>query len=101
MQATNPRAAEPPSVVSAWLYLVWLSWQRQARVRHMVWISLALLAITAIAVAVQTFTFGWGLEKWQWRSQGRWTGMTYEEAFGPVYRPTAEDDFVLAPWAAA
>jgi ABC-type transport system involved in multi-copper enzyme maturation permease subunit len=112
MQESNPSAAEPlatqysvlstppsgrspasPSPLRAWLYLVCLSWQRQARVRHMVWISLALLVLTTLAVAVQTLSVGWGLANRPWRSQGRWTGLTYGEALDRTYASTA----VMAP----
>jgi ABC-type transport system involved in multi-copper enzyme maturation permease subunit len=74
------RAAAPaPSLVRAWLYLVWLSWLRQARARVMVWISLALLAIAALAVLVQTLSLGWGMERMRpwWRA----SPVTYEQAF--------------------
>ncbi|HEX5269193.1 MAG TPA: ABC transporter permease subunit [Gemmataceae bacterium] len=81
--------AAPPSLLRAWLFLVWLSWQRQARVRHMVWISVALLVLTALAVLAQTLSFGWGMERWGWRSQGRWLGLTYEQAFGETYAATS------------
>src|SRR5437763_4222658 len=48
-----------PSPVRAWLYLVWLSWQRQARARQMVWIALVLLAITAVVVGLITAADRW------------------------------------------
>jgi len=67
----------------AWVYLVRLSWQRQARVRHMVWISLALLAFTVIAVAVQTFSMGWGLGKA--RPWWRVAPTTFDQAFAQTY----------------
>ncbi|HKI33136.1 MAG TPA: ABC transporter permease subunit [Gemmataceae bacterium] len=55
----------------------------------MVWISLALLALTALAVGVQTLSAGWGLEGRPWRSQGRWMGLTYEQALGETYVATS------------
>jgi ABC-type transport system involved in multi-copper enzyme maturation permease subunit len=55
----------------------------------MVWISLALLVLTALAVLAQTLRFGWGMEEWQWRTQGRWMGVTYEQAFGQTYVSTS------------
>ncbi len=82
-----------PSALGAWVYLVRLSWQRQARVRHMVWISLALLILTTLAVAVQTFSVGWGLQGRGWRTQGRWMGVTYSQALSETYVGTA----VMAP----
>jgi ABC-type transport system involved in multi-copper enzyme maturation permease subunit len=81
--STQPAAPVSPSPLSAWLYLVWLSWRRQARMRHMVWISLALLAVTTTAVTVQTLSGGWGLQKarpW-WRS----SPLTYEQVFDETY----------------
>jgi ABC-2 type transport system permease protein len=84
-----PSQSVTPSAMSAFFYLVWLSWQRQARVRHMVWISLALLMLTALAVLAQTLSFGWGVERWQWRTQGRWMGVTYEQAFSETYAGTS------------
>src|SRR5437016_960471 len=35
------------SAFRALLYLIWLSWQRQARARQMVWIALGLLVFAA------------------------------------------------------
>ena len=55
----------------------------------MVWISLVLLALTTLAVAVQTLSVGWGLAGRQWRSQGRWMGVTYEQALGETAAMTA------------
>ena len=98
MDDTATRATAPTaSLLRAWCYLVWLSWQRQARLRHMVWISLALLALTALAVLVQTLSFGWGMQRWDWRWQGRRTGISYEQ----VYDQTNLTLFAatpLGPW---
>ncbi len=90
--ATRPAA---PSALRAWAYLVWLSWQRQARVRHMVWISLALLACTTAAVAVQTFTFGWSLEKA--RPWWRLSPMTFEQAYAQTYAATSATGTLGSP----
>jgi ABC-type transport system involved in multi-copper enzyme maturation permease subunit len=77
---TQPSGPPPaPSLVGAWFYLVWLSWRRQARVRHMVWISVALLTVTTAAVAVQTFSLGWGLQRA--RPWWRQSSLTYEQVF--------------------
>jgi ABC-type transport system involved in multi-copper enzyme maturation permease subunit len=54
-----------PSAWRAWCYLVWLSWQRQARAHLMVWIALGLLALTLLIVALQTHADRWGM--WHWR----------------------------------
>ena len=89
----------PSSLLRAWLYLVWLSWQRQARVRHMVWISLALLAIAAAAVLVQTVSLGWGMERM--RPWWRVSPVTYEQAFGQTDLALATAASLGSPPAAA
>jgi ABC-type transport system involved in multi-copper enzyme maturation permease subunit len=50
-----------PSAWRAWFYLVWLSWQRQARARQMVWIALGLLGFMAAFVAFNTAAGYWDL----------------------------------------
>jgi ABC-2 type transport system permease protein len=54
------------SLVRAWFALVALSLRRQARLRQMVWIALALLALTAVVVGVITFDNGWGMQRWRY-----------------------------------
>ncbi len=61
-----------PSAWRAWCYLVWLSWQRQARARQMVWIAVGLLAFTAAVVAVNTTGRWWDMNNW--RSSGPYLG---------------------------
>jgi ABC-type transport system involved in multi-copper enzyme maturation permease subunit len=98
MSATiQPSAGTSP--LQAWLYLVWLSWRRQARVRHMVWISVALLAVTAIAVIVQTFSMGWGLQRA--RPWWRQSMMTYEQVFTGTYAATSTTAVLGSPPTAA
>jgi hypothetical protein len=58
----------------AWLYLVWLSLQRQARARQMVWIALGLMAFAAALVAVNTAAGRWGMDNWR---HPRRSGPTY------------------------
>lgn len=53
----------------AWLSLIWLSWQRQARARQMVWIALGLLVLTAAIVAINTAAGRWSYG--HWKLQGR------------------------------
>jgi ABC-type transport system involved in multi-copper enzyme maturation permease subunit len=60
------------ALVRAWFYLVWLSWQRQARVRQMVWIALGLLVFSAAFVSIQTASGRWDMHNWRWRD-----GQTY------------------------
>lgn len=60
-----PHHALPRSPVRAWCYLVWLSWQRQARARQMVWIALALLVFSLVVVALNTTAGRWGMHRWR------------------------------------
>jgi ABC-2 type transport system permease protein len=81
----SPGSAPAPGVYSslrAWLYLVRLSWQRQARVRIMVWVSLALLAASGLITGVITLKFGWSSQTRTMRWQA--PGLTYEGAFQEV-----------------
>src|SRR5262245_15781877 len=64
------------STLRAWLYLVRLSWQRQARARQMVWIALGLLALATVVVALQTLGGRWTMA--HWRFFGR-QGPTHQE----------------------
>jgi hypothetical protein len=54
-----------PSLLRAWCYLIWLSLQRQARARQMVWIALALLGLTATIVALNTARGRWSMDHWR------------------------------------
>ncbi len=49
----------------AWCYLVWLCIQRQARVRQMVWIALALLGLTATIIGLTTIADRWEMSQWR------------------------------------
>jgi ABC-2 type transport system permease protein len=51
----------------AWFYLIWLCMQRQARVRQMVWIALALLGLMATLIALNTLAGRWPMYHWPWR----------------------------------
>ena len=64
---TAPPPAPPaqPSAPRAWCYLVWLSWQRQARAGQMVWIALGLMAFSVLLVAFNTQAGRWGMEHWR------------------------------------
>src|SRR5438876_79671 len=55
-----------PSPVRAWLALVAVSLQRQARMRQMVWIALGLLLLTTGIVAAIRYDTGWGMYHWRW-----------------------------------
>lgn len=63
--AADDRAAPvTPSLWRAWTYLVWLSWQRQARAHLMVWVALGLLAFMTFMVAVIT-PRAWDVRNWR------------------------------------
>jgi len=64
-----------PSSIRAWWYLVWLSLQRQARMRQMVWIAIGLLLFAAVFVALQTALGRWDMHNWRWPRRGA----TYRE----------------------
>jgi ABC-2 type transport system permease protein len=57
----QPNRANPsqPSSLRAWIYLVYLSWQRQARANWMVWIALGLLGLTLFLVYLNTRAGRW------------------------------------------
>lgn len=78
MKSSEELPVETPrcSPLRAWLFLIWLSWQRQARARQMVWLALALLAFTGVIVGLSTAAGGWGMH--HWRFFGR-QGPTYHQ----------------------
>src|SRR5262245_9476410 len=49
------------SIARAWLELVWLSLQRQARMRQMLIVAVALMILTVLLVGVITYFQGWTL----------------------------------------
>lgn len=51
--------ASPPQPWRAWTALVWLSLQRQARMRQMVWIAVGLLLFSFVLVSVLTAANTW------------------------------------------
>jgi ABC-2 type transport system permease protein len=59
--------APPPSPLRAWLYLIAFSFRRQARVRQMVGIAVALLAICLTLVGVFTAFADWN--RFEWRKE--------------------------------
>src|SRR5439155_7523653 len=67
------------SPVRAWVALVTVSLQRQARMRQMVWIALGLLLLTTVIVAAIRYDTGWGMYHWRWPRR-----------VGPVYNAIAE-----------
>src|SRR5262245_23664453 len=65
MNPQPPISRGEPSAWRAWWALVWLSWQRQARARQMVWIALTLLAFSVALVAFFTYQGRWGMSHWR------------------------------------
>src|SRR5713226_5687239 len=55
----------PPSPLRAWFFLVWLSFQRQARAHLMVWIALGLLAFMVFIVFLNTQFDRWNTSYWR------------------------------------
>lgn len=54
------------SQARAWSYLVWLSWQRQARAAQMVGIALGLLVFVVLLESIFTATGAWSMRNWRW-----------------------------------
>src|SRR6266542_4039283 len=53
-----------PSAWRAWCFLVWLSFQRQARAHLMVWIALGLLGLSTLIVGIATQADRWSMAGW-------------------------------------
>ena len=56
---------EQPSAWRAWCYLVYLSWQRQARARQMVWIALTLLVFSVTLVGFISAMGRYNMARWR------------------------------------
>ena len=54
----------------AWCYLVWLSFQRQARAHLMLWIALGLLGLTLLLVGSLTRAERWTMANWKHPRKG-------------------------------
>jgi ABC-type transport system involved in multi-copper enzyme maturation permease subunit len=65
-----------PSFWRAWCYLVWLSFQRQARAHLMVWIALGLLGLTVLTVFAATQADRWTMAGWTF-PRGKGGGIPY------------------------
>jgi ABC-type transport system involved in multi-copper enzyme maturation permease subunit len=84
----------------AWLYLVWLSWQRQARARQMVWIALGLLALSTGLVGFNTALGRWGSHYYRMWPRDLWAD-DMQMAVGTVARAPAAQGLVGAAFGAA
>jgi ABC-2 type transport system permease protein len=71
-QATTPNS----EIWRAWCFLVWLSFQRQARAHLMIWIALGLLGLTLLVVIINTQAGRWTMAGW---SHPRGKGPTYSQ----------------------
>ncbi|MGH9677399.1 MAG: ABC transporter permease, partial [Candidatus Acidiferrum sp.] len=54
----------------AYLYLILLSWRRQAHARQMVWLAIGLLGFATTLVALNTFADRWAMNNWRTRRKG-------------------------------
>ncbi len=95
-----------PSPLRAWFYLVFLSCQRQARSRQMVWIALILLGLATAFIAVNSAAGRWGMGHWR-SPQG--SGLTFQTWWLaewwstrriPAQIPSAGPDAILSAWQA-
>lgn len=69
----------------AWLYLVWLCLQRQARAHQLVWIALGLLALTTAVVGLNTLGGRWTMNHWRFPRGGGGTQLAvWVEGMGPL-----------------
>ena len=102
---TGRHQIEPPASLSpcrpvslsplrAWCYLIWLSLQRQARARQMVWIALGLLVFATALVAINTAGGRWGMD--YWRMPRRFEPATQQWADRPTYRQWVDRTEALA-----
>jgi hypothetical protein len=78
--AANPRE---PSRPRAFCYLMWLSWQRQARAHMMLWIALGLLTFTAFLVHIIERQGRWSMVEWRYPARA---GMSYGQYLDWVER---------------
>lgn len=95
-----PHSCAAPSSFRAWLYLIILSWQRQARFQLMLGIALGLLAFSVFLVGVTTIRNGWGLTYWPYPSRGAPTHDQWAVRFGAL-PGSAEQQAVLQGISAA
>lgn len=80
--ATPPAVLTVASPVRAWVYLVWLSFHRQARSRQMVWMAVGLLILSVSGVALLT-------ARHEWAPRRLLLGVNVANAFGYAATPSA------------
>jgi ABC-type transport system involved in multi-copper enzyme maturation permease subunit len=76
-----PAQPHAGSRVRAFFYLIWLSWQRQARMHLLLWIALGLLALTAFVVYVIERQGRWTMADWRFPNR---SGLPYRQYFDEV-----------------
>jgi hypothetical protein len=84
------KPAAAASRLRAFGYLIWLSWQRQARAHMLIWVALGLLTCTAFLVHVVERRGRWSMVEWRYPTR---TGLTYGE-----YLTKVELVWSLLPW---
>jgi ABC-type transport system involved in multi-copper enzyme maturation permease subunit len=76
--AASLEGPAPPSpfrqFLTGFAFLVRLSFQRQARMRQMVWIALALLGFMTVVIGLNTVADRWGMGYWRWGWQAPHAG---------------------------
>jgi hypothetical protein len=90
--ALSPGHLVTLSAWRAWLALVGLCFQRQARARQMVWIALALLGFTVTVIVLNTAAGRWGMSHWR---TPRGAGLRYDQWL-TVWEVEAKRGAVLA-----
>src|SRR4051794_28604185 len=78
---TENRQPKTMATARAWTYLVWLSFQRQARAHLMIWIALGLLAFTFFLVAINTQAGRWSMAYQTWPRGGATSYEKHVEIF--------------------
>ncbi len=94
----------PQSPLRAWCYLIWLSVQRQARARQMVWIALGLLVFAVILVSINTAMGAWSMKNWRYPYRRGPTIVQWADEYQvllSVRDPSAGSQGIHAAWAAA
>lgn len=83
---SNVRLPSTTSPLRGWLFLIRLSWQRQARAHQMVWIALGLLALSIAFVALLTAAGGWGMSNWRFFGRNGPTLQEYLHRSDAIWR---------------
>jgi hypothetical protein len=74
---TSPPKLPAAVRARAFCYLIWLSWQRQARAHLLLWIALGLLAFTAFLVHIIEQQGRWSMADWRYPSRSEYSYRYY------------------------